>query len=132
MRFNHAHLLLADHRADFCGGIHAVSNAQFACFGSAGVDELRIKPFMHVTTLDGKAGLAGVHEGSPDGGTRSHVDVCIFEDEHRIFAAEFEHNWQQTLGAGLSNPAACSDTSRKYQLVDLAFYKCGTGRAVAG
>ncbi len=72
---------------------------------------------MHVATLDRQAGLAGVHERSPNGAARCDIDVGIFEHEHGILAAEFQHYRKQAFGGGLRDSPARGDASGEDQFV---------------
>ena len=116
VRFHDSHLPLVDHGANFSGWIHAITDAKFARFLAAGVKKRGIQTLMHVAAFDRKARLACVHKRSPDGAARSHVDVGVFEHEHRVFAAKFQHHRKQALGGDLRDSPAGCDTSREDQL----------------
>src|SRR5580658_1978357 len=78
---------------------------------------------MHITAFDRKARLAGVYERSPDGTARSDVDIGVFEDDHRVFAAEFEHHWKQAFGGDLGDSPARGNAAGENQFVDFALYE---------
>ena len=73
---------------------------------------------MDVAALDGDAGLAGVHHGAPDGGAGGGVQIGVVQDDHGIFAAEFEDDGKQAIGGGDGDPASGGDAAGKDQLVD--------------
>ena len=78
---------------------------------------------MHVAALDRQAGLPGVHERSPDGAARRHIDVGVFEHEHGILAAQFQHHRKQSFGGDLRDSPAGGDAAGKDQFVDFASHQ---------
>src|ERR1700691_4167925 len=87
---------------------------------------------MNVATLDGQAGLTGVHEGSPDGAARGNVEIRVLEHQHGVFAAQFEDDWKQAFGGDLRDSPTGTDASGEDQLVNVAFHECRTCFAFAG
>ena len=81
-----------DHRANIDFRIKSVADAQALCFLHARVEETRVLRAMDVAALDRQASLPGVHERAPNSCALGDVDVGVVENEHRIFAAEFQHN----------------------------------------
>ena len=78
---------------------------------------------MHITAFDRKARLACVYECSPNGAAGSDIDVGVFEHDHGVLAAEFEHHWKQALGGGLGNPPARGDAAGEDEFVDFALHE---------
>ena len=75
---------------------------------------------MHVAALDRQAGLAGIHERSPDGAARRNIDVGVFEHKHGILAAQFEHHGKQAFSGDLRDFPPRRDASGEDQFVDFA------------
>ena len=94
MRFDHPHLLFADHRANVGRRIHPVSEAQLAGFLRTGLDERRVQGVMNVAALDRKTGLSRIDAGAPDGSARRYINVGILEHNHRILAAQLQNDRQ--------------------------------------
>ena len=120
LRFHHAHLPLVDHGADFGCRVHAIADAQLARLLAARIQERGVQTLMHVAAFDRQAGLAGVHERSPNRAARGDLDVGIFEHQHGVLAAQFEHHRKQAFGGDLRDSAAGGDASREDQFVDVA------------
>ena len=113
-------LLEADERAEIGIGKRAVADFELGDFLQAEAEEARIDAAVDVTALNRDTGLSGVHHGTPDGGTGGGVNVGIVEDDHGVFAAEFEGDGEQALGGGDGDTASGGDAAGENQLIDLA------------
>ena len=78
---------------------------------------------MHIAALDRQAGLTAIHHRSPYRATGSNIEVGIFQHDHRVLTAEFQHHGQQLLGSGPSDALSRCHTPGKNHLVDVRFKK---------
>src|ERR1700719_1921047 len=107
-------MLRTDHRTDVSGGVVSGADAQLFGFWHAARGEFIAHGLLDKEPLDGEADLAAICVTAPDGGAGCDVEVGIGKDEHGVFAAEFEHGWDETLGACFTDAAAgCYATCEK-------------------
>ena len=59
--------------------------------------------------LDGKADLATVGKTPPYSAARRDFEIGVGENDHRVFAAEFEHRRDKPRGAGFGDAPARFD-----------------------
>ena len=71
----------------------------------------------HEKALDRKANLAAIRVTAPDRAARRGVEIGVGEDEHGVFAAEFEHGGNELARAGFGDTAAGGDAAGEDQLV---------------
>ena len=86
---------------------------------------------LDVDALDGKAGLAAIREAAPDGGARCDVEIGVGENDHRVFAAEFENGRNQFAGAGFGDSASSGDAAGEENFRRAGFDDCGAELAAA-
>src|ERR1700756_818201 len=86
------HMLRANHRADIGIGIVAGTNTQLFRFCHAAGGKLIADGLLDEEALDGKTDLAAIRVAAPDGGAGGDIEVGVSQDEHGIFAAEFQHS----------------------------------------
>src|SRR5581483_11580590 len=77
-------LVFVDHGADLDAVVGSLSHVQLARLLRACSDKLVVDSSLNVAALGGKAGLPGIHEGTPHRAGGCNVDVDIVEDNHRI------------------------------------------------
>ena len=87
--------------------------------------------FVHVTTFDRSARLSRIAERAPDRRARRVFEIRIFEHDHRIFAAEFEHDRRQVFRRRFSHALAGVHAAGEHDLVDTSFDERSAGRSIA-
>ena len=80
-------------------------------FSTQSCSELFGNRLLDVNPLDGEAGLATICETAPDCGAGCDVQIGVGENDHRVFAAEFENGWNQFAGAGFCDSASGGDAA---------------------
>ena len=108
-------LALADERAEVDVGVEsrARSAASRARVGEP-VDERVVESRRHGDPLDPRARLAAVREGAPERALDGPVEVGVVEHEHRVLAAELEHDRAESLGRGPRDVPADLDRAREH------------------
>ena len=61
---------------------------------------------LDIDALDGRAGLAAVHQRAPNAGAGGTIEIGVFENDHRIFATELQRNRNQTV-RGAAHDLSC-------------------------
>ncbi len=110
-------MLRANHGANVGGGVAAGAEAQLFCFRHATRGKFVADGLLDEEPLDGEANLAAICVAAPDSGAGGDVEVGIRENEHGVFAAEFENGGNQALGAGFGNATTSRDASGEQDFV---------------
>ena len=110
-------LARANQRADFRVGIGGRPEAESIGFFDAESGELVDDGRFGVNTLDRDTGLAAIHEAAPDRGAGGDVQIGVGENDHGIFAAEFERGRNQLFGAGFGDALAGGDAAGEKNFV---------------
>jgi len=113
-------MMRTNHRADIGVGVVAGAKAQFFCLRDAASGELIANRLLDEKTLDRKANLAAVRVAAPDGGACGYIKIGIGQDQHSVFAAEFEHSRNQPLGASFSDAASRGNASGEQDFVRIS------------
>src|SRR5919197_5435364 len=111
--------------------IEAVADSQLAGFLHTCFDESVVQTAVHVAALHRKTRLSRIHERTPHGAAGDDVDVDIVQDDHGIFAAEFENDWKQAHSGCLCDSLSGLNAPRKDQFVEVRVSQCGAGRAIS-
>ena len=82
-------VLLADERANLGVRIGRVAHAQAVGALGKAFDELRVDALLDEDARAGGAAFAVDGENGKQGGVQRALDVCVFKNQHRRFAAKF-------------------------------------------
>mmetsp|Transcript_17326 Transcript_17326/g.47023 ORF Transcript_17326/g.47023 Transcript_17326/m.47023 type:complete len:363 (+) Transcript_17326:773-1861(+) len=74
------------------------------------LDELIIHLLVHYEALGASAILTTRLESAPQSGWNHITDLCILQDDHGIFSAQFQCDWREVLGGSGHHPL--TDRSR--------------------
>jgi len=109
--------LRPDERADIGGGIASGAEAEFLSFFHAAIDKCFADGLFDEEAFDGKADLAAIGEAAPDGAVCGDFEVGVGQDEHGVFAAEFENGGDEFFCAGFGDAAPGRDAAREHDFV---------------
>src|SRR5258705_9316564 len=87
---------------------------------------------MNVAALDGSARLPGVAKSTPHCRSCRVLELGVFENDHRILAAQFEHHRSKMSGGGFGNSLPGCDTAGEYDFVNHSIDQRGAGGSIAG
>src|SRR5258705_13105325 len=87
---------------------------------------------MNVAALDGSARLTGVAKSTPHCRSCRDLELSVFEDDHRILAAQFEHHRSKVSGGGFGNSFPGCDTAGEYDFVNHSIDQRDAGGSIAG
>ena len=99
----------------------AATDAKLFGLGDAKFGEACGDGLLDVDAFDGNARFTAIHEAAPDGGARRYVEIGVCEDDHGVFAAQFENRWDQVFGAGFGNSLAGGDAAGEEDFVGTGF-----------
>ena len=110
-------VLRTNQRADVGGGIAARTEAQLFGFFDAEGGEFFADGLLDEDSFDGEADLAAIGVAAPDGAAGGDVEIGVGENDHGVFAAEFEDGGNQVLGAGFGDTASGLDAAGEQNFV---------------
>ena len=112
LKFDEVDGLALGERANVGRGVLGVAHFVFLHFGDIGVDEFREQGTHHVDSFDGATALAGIVEGAVHEVGHGEIEIRVFADQRRIFAAEFQAHVEQLPGGLFVDFAAAYPRNR--------------------
>src|SRR5690242_9969004 len=106
MRLDLRPILRTDHRADIRLRVQAGAKPQPARVFDDALDEARRDPLMHVDTLGGGADLARIEQRGPGDAGNGYLQVGVFGDDERVFAAELQVELLDLVGGNPGDMAS--------------------------
>src|SRR5437867_2120829 len=110
-------MLWSNQWTNICGGMASWTHPELLCFLDTTRGKLIRNRTLNENPLGRQANLSAISVAGPNGGAGGDVEVSIGEDQHGVFAAEFENRGDQASRAGLRHATARGHTAGEKNFV---------------